>query len=153
VADVQRLDPPLLPKGKAYEEAELDQLRVGKVGVQVLPEGVIGDGGIPDNGAGVGEGGLLPLAERVGLLKMQQTGVLCFWNTPRSRPDRPLYPSILAFDGLGDIDAAELLDRVIEHAGAESGSPGLREGAQDRRHVRSDGLALRPGGTIQARIL
>jgi hypothetical protein len=84
VADVEGLDPPLLSEGKADEEAELDQLRVGKVCVQRLPEGVIGDGGVPDNGAGVGEGSLLSLAELVGLLKMQQTGILCLWNASRS---------------------------------------------------------------------
>jgi hypothetical protein len=152
VANVQRLDPSLLPEGEADEETELDQLRVGKVCVQLLPESFVGDGGVPDDGAGVGEGDLLALGELVGFLKMQQTGVLCLRNAPRSRPDRPLYPSILAFNGLGDVDAAELLDGVVEYAGAEGGSPGLGEGAQDRRHMRAYSLALRPGSAMQARI-
>jgi hypothetical protein len=54
------------------------------VRMQLLPDGVISDGGVPDNGAGVGEGDLLALGERVGLLKMQQAGVLCLRNAPRS---------------------------------------------------------------------
>jgi hypothetical protein len=65
VADIQGLNPPLLTQSEADEEAKLDQLRVGKVGVQLLPEGIVGYRGVPYNGAGVGEGGLLALAERI----------------------------------------------------------------------------------------
>lgn len=43
MADAQRLDPALLTERQANEEAKLDELRVGEVLVQFLPERVIGE--------------------------------------------------------------------------------------------------------------
>lgn len=57
---------------------------------------------------------------------------------------------MLARDGLRDVDAVELLDGVVEHANAESGLPGLREGAHDGGHVGADGMAFGPGSATRA---
>jgi hypothetical protein len=65
VPDAQRLDPPLLPEGERDEEPKLDQLRDGEVPVEPLPERVVGDLRVPDDGAGVGQRGLLAGAEVV----------------------------------------------------------------------------------------
>jgi hypothetical protein len=67
VADPQRLDPPLLPEGEPDEEPELDQLGIGEVLVQPRPERVVRDRRVPDDGARVGERGLLARAELVGV--------------------------------------------------------------------------------------
>ena len=100
VANVQRLDPPLLAEREPDEEAKLHQLRVGEVRVQPFPEGVVGETSLPDDGAGVGQRGLLALRKLVRCGEVQQLGILRLRNAPRSRPDRTLRPSILALDGL-----------------------------------------------------
>ena len=153
VADAQCLDPALLAQRQPDEEAQLDQLRVAEVFVQLLPQRVVGQRGLPDDGAGIGERGLLALGELIGVGVVQQLGVLRLWNAPRSRPDRSLRPSILALDGLRDVDAAQLLEVVVEYALAEGGHPGLREGADDGRHMRANRLALGPWRAMDAGIL
>jgi hypothetical protein len=42
VADAQCLDPALLAQRQPDEEAQLDQLRIGEVRVQLLPQRVVG---------------------------------------------------------------------------------------------------------------
>src|SRR6266545_2565139 len=42
VPDAQRADPALLAAGEGDEVSQLDDLRLGEVGVQALPEGVVG---------------------------------------------------------------------------------------------------------------
>ncbi len=46
------------------------------LGSEAPPEGVVGDRGVPDDGAGVGQRRLLALAELLGVLEVQQLGVL-----------------------------------------------------------------------------
>jgi hypothetical protein len=65
VVDAEGLDPALLTEGEADEEAQLDQLLGGEAGVKALPESVVGDGGVPHDGAGPGQRRLLALAEAV----------------------------------------------------------------------------------------
>lgn len=125
VADAKRLDPPLLAEGQADKEAKLHQLGVGELRVQSLPKRVIRQSGIPDDCAGIGERGLFALAKLVRILEIEQFGVLSLRDASRSRPDRSLHPSVLALDGLRDIDAAEFLDIVVEHTFAKCGLPGL----------------------------
>ena len=153
VADSQRLDPALLPQGEPDEEAQLDQLRVCEMAVEPLPQGVVRDRGVPDNRAGIGQCRFLPIGEFIGVLEVQQPGVLLFGDTSLSGPDRPLDPSILAVDRLRDIDPAEFLDAVVEDPGAEGGLPGLREGADDGWNVGADRLALRPRRALEPRVL
>lgn len=125
VADAERFDPPLLAECQADEKTKLHQLRIGEVLVQLLPQRIIREGGLPHDGAGVGQRDLLALGEFVRVGEVQQLGVFRLRDASRSRPDRSLRPSILALDGLRDVHAAELLDGVVEHALTEGGHPGL----------------------------
>src|SRR5690349_12289393 len=119
MADAERLDPALLAQCQADEEPKLHQLGVGEMLVKTLPERVVGYCRVPDDGAGVGERRLLALTELIGCLEVQQLRVLRLRYASRSRPDRPLHPSILAFNGLRDVHATELFDAVVQHARAE----------------------------------
>src|SRR4051812_15953394 len=56
VPDAERLDPALLAEGQRDEEAQLHQLRDAEVLMQLRPQRVVGNVGIPDDRAGVGEG-------------------------------------------------------------------------------------------------
>jgi hypothetical protein len=71
VADAQRLDPALLAAGEGDEKAELDELSLAEIRVQLLPERVVGYAGVPDDGAGIGERDLLAFGEAIGVLEIQ----------------------------------------------------------------------------------
>ena len=105
VADAERLDPALLTAGEGDEKAQLDELRLAEVQVQPAPQRVVCDPGVPDDGAGIGERGLLAFAETVRVLEVQELRVLLFGDGLLSRPDRSLDASILALDGFGNVDA------------------------------------------------
>jgi hypothetical protein len=98
VAYAQRLDPALLAAREGDEKAQLDELSLGEVLVQLLPERVVGDPGVPDDGARVGERDLLSFGEAIRLLEMQELLVLLLGDGLLSRPDRSLDASILALD-------------------------------------------------------
>jgi hypothetical protein len=61
VAQVEGLDPLLLAKRQGHEIAQLHQLGVGEVPVQLLPQRIVGRLGIEDDGLGVGQRRLLAL--------------------------------------------------------------------------------------------
>jgi hypothetical protein len=71
VADAERLDPALLAARQGDEEAELDQLSLAEMPAQPLPQNVVGDPGVPDDGARVGERCLLPFGKAFRVLEMQ----------------------------------------------------------------------------------
>jgi hypothetical protein len=71
VSDAECLDPALLAARQGDEEAELDQLILAEMLVQPRPELVIGDIGVPDDGAGVRERGFLALGEAIRVLEIQ----------------------------------------------------------------------------------
>src|SRR5918996_401959 len=74
------------------------------------PERVSGDG------LGVSEGGLLPVVVEVGRLEVEQLVVLLLLKACRCRLLRPLVAAELALDRPGDVYAAEVLYRVVDHA-------------------------------------
>jgi hypothetical protein len=148
VADAKRLDPPLLAAGEGDEKAELDELSLAEMRVQLPPERVVGDPGVPDDGARVGQRDLLAFGEAIRVLEIQELFVLLFGNGLLSRPDRSLDASILALDGLGHVDAAELFEGVVANPVSERELPGLRKRADDSRHVCPDGLTLGTGGPV-----
>ncbi len=113
VLKAERLDPALLPQRKRDEEAEFDQLGDCEVAVEPLPEGVVGDLRIPDDGAGVGKRGLLARAELVRAGEVQQLVVFLLGESLPSSLDGALHPSVFALDGFGDVDPAEFLDTVV----------------------------------------
>ena len=150
--DAQRLDPALLAAGEGDEKAELDELSLAEMRMQLLPKHVVGDPGVPDDGARVGERDLLAFCEAIRVLEIQELFVLLLGDRLLSRPDRSLDASILALDGFGHVDAAELFEGVVANPVAERQLPGLRERADDRRHMRADGLALGTGRPVQSRV-
>ena len=123
--DAERLDPALLSERERDEEAELDELRHREVLVQLRPQRVVCDVGIPDDRAGIGERRFLALAETRRALELEQIVVLLLGQSFPSSLDGALNPSILAVDRLRNVDAAELLHLVIAHAVAEREIPGL----------------------------
>src|SRR6185436_13307633 len=144
VPDAERLDPSLLTQRERDEEAQLDQLRIREVQMQLCPQGLVGDLGVPDDGACVGQRRLLPLAELRRLREVKEIVVLFLGEPLPSGLDGALDASVLALDRLRDVDPPELLDGVVADALAERQLPGLREGPDDARIVGPDRLALRP---------
>ncbi|HJU52031.1 MAG TPA: hypothetical protein VJ815_06825 [Acidimicrobiia bacterium] len=78
MADPQGLDPTLLSAGEGNEEAQLHQLRFGEMAMEIGPELVVGDLGIPEDGARVAEGGLFPLVVAVRVLELKELVVMRF---------------------------------------------------------------------------
>ena len=109
--------------------------------------------GYLEDGACPPQGGFLSFVEGVRGLKLEQLEVLLFCKAFLSGPDRSLIASVAAIYGLGDVHAAHLLDRVVAHAVSKDGIPSLGEGAQHRRYVRPDRLALGPRGPVNAGVL
>jgi hypothetical protein len=146
VVDAQQPDPALLAEGQRDEAAELDQLRLGEVPVQPLPQLVAVSS--PGDRLGVGQGRLLPLVIGAAGLEVQQAVVGSFGQTGRPRPARPLVAAVLTPQRPGDVHPAEVLDRVIADALVEQGPPGVREGPERVRRVRAHRGGLRPGGSL-----
>ena len=61
--DAERADPPLPAGDVADERAELDELRLGEVRVQLVPERVVREARVPADRVGVAERDALALAE------------------------------------------------------------------------------------------
>ena len=78
MADPEGLDPPLLSAGQGDEEAQFDQLGLGEMAMEIGPELVVGNVGIPKDGAGVAEGGLLPLVKSIRVLELKELVVISF---------------------------------------------------------------------------
>jgi len=78
MADTQCLDPALLTERQRYEKPELDELGNREVAVQLLPEGLIGNIGIPDDRTGIRERHFLPLGELIRALKIEELIVIVF---------------------------------------------------------------------------
>ena len=65
MVDPKRFDPALLAQRQRDEKPELDQFGDGEVLVQLVPQDVIGDLGVPRDGARIGKRDLLAVAEFV----------------------------------------------------------------------------------------
>jgi len=63
VADPERADPPLPTRDVADERAELDELGLAEVRVQLLPERVVGELRVPADRVGVAKRDALALVE------------------------------------------------------------------------------------------
>ena len=119
VADAEGLDPPLLPERQRDEEAELHQFGHREVAVQLIPQRVVRDAGVPNDGAGIGQGRPLARCEAVGFVEVEEFIVLGFGEPLPSSLDGPLDPSVFAVDRFGNVDPAELFERVVQNAVAE----------------------------------
>ena len=78
MADPEGLDPALLTAGEGDEEPEFNQLWFGEVAMEIGPELVVGDVGVPKDGAGVSQGRLLPLVETIRVLELKELVVVGF---------------------------------------------------------------------------
>ncbi|HKZ18712.1 MAG TPA: hypothetical protein VJQ57_01235 [Acidimicrobiia bacterium] len=78
MTDPEGLDPALLPTGQGDEEAKFHQFGFGEVAMEIRPELVVGDFGIPEDGAGVAEGGLLTLVVSIRVLELKELVVVGF---------------------------------------------------------------------------
>ena len=114
MANSQCLDPALLTERQCNEKSQLNQLRSGEMPVQLLPQLVVRDIGVPDDRAGVSKRRLLSLAKFVGTFKVKELVIFGFGESLPSTLDGPLDPSVLAVDRLGNIDPAHLFDFMIQ---------------------------------------
>ena len=71
VLDAEGFDPALLAQGKGDEKSQLDQLGNGEMLIEFLPKSIIGDVGIPGNGAGIGERDFLALGEFIRISEVE----------------------------------------------------------------------------------
>lgn len=153
MADPESLDPTLLAAGQGDEESEFHQFRFAEVLVEVCPQVLIGDFGIPEDRTGVPERRLIPLREPVGILKLQEIVVVRLGESILSSLDRSLDPSIFTGDRFGNVDPTQLFDLMVEDSIKEGGAPCLGKGMQDRRYVRSDGLTFGARGAVGPSVL
>ena len=72
MTDAERFDPALLAEREADEEAQLHQLGNRKMLVQPPPQRVVGDVGIPGDGAGVAKRDFFSFRELVRRRKVEQ---------------------------------------------------------------------------------
>src|SRR4051794_14038383 len=143
VVDVEQPQPALLAERQADRAAELDELGLAEVRVHPIPEGVVGLEP-PGDRLGVGERRLLALVEALGCLEVQEVVVLRLLQALLTPLLRALVAAVLALHRARDVDAAQLLDRVVAHAVVEEVAPAVREEPERGRHVRPDRRALRP---------
>src|SRR5882672_506925 len=142
VVDVEQPQPALLPQGEPDHAAQLDQFGLVVVSVQALRECVVGRG-VPGDRLRVGERRLLALVVAGRLLELEQVPHLVLDDrAARRRFHRALVAAVLALHGARDIEAAQLLDRMIEHAVPEDVVPGVGEEPEAGGHVRADRRAL-----------
>src|SRR6266851_1662330 len=118
-----------------------------------MPERIVGALGVPDEHAGVEERGFLTSAEAIGGLEPQQVGVVILGEALLPPTEGSLRPSVLALDRLRHVDAAQLLEGMLEHACAEDPLPRVHEGLRHRGHVEADRLCLGARSADAARLL
>ena len=143
VTDVKSLDPTLLAAGQRDEEAKLDKLGRGEVLMELLPQCVVGEVGIPQDGAGVAKRSPFPFGVALGSLELEQIRVVLFSKPLPSSLDGPLCPSVVAVDRLRHVDPAQLLDVIVENPVEKRRAPRLGECVEHGGHVGADRLALR----------
>lgn len=78
MADPEGFDPPLLSAGQGDEEAQFHQLWFGEMAMEIGPKLVVGNVGIPKDGARVPEGGLFPFVESIRILELEEFVVMSF---------------------------------------------------------------------------
>ena len=128
-----------------------DDAELGEVLAEARPHRVVRALRIPDERARVEERGLLPGGVAMGALEVQEVRVVVLDQPLLSGPERPLRPSVVALDRLGDVHATELLQLVVHDPLPEDRVPRARERLRDGRDVGPDGLRLGPWRSVPAR--
>lgn len=153
MSDPQCFDPSLLTARQSDEEAQLDKFRLGEVSVELRPQIVIGDAGVPEDGARVAKGRLLAVIESIRILKPKQFVIIGFGKSLPSTLDGPLDPSVVTVNRLRYIHPAQFLDGMVEHSLNKCFPPGIRECVEHRGNVRPDRLAFRTRCPVPASVL
>jgi hypothetical protein len=142
MADSECFDPTLLAARQGNKEPQFDEFWFREVLVELSPESFVGETGIPKNGAGISQRGLLPVAVAVGVLELQKVVVVSFGEPVLSSLDRSLDASVLTRDRFRDVHPAQLFDLMIENPIEKGRAPCSGEGVQHGGDVGSDGLAF-----------
>ncbi len=129
------LDHTLLSIGDRDERPQLDDLVIREVLAEHRPDAFVRAFGIPHQHARVEERCLLPRVEAVRALEVQKLFVINLGEALLSAPERPLRPSVVAFDRLRHVHPAQFFQRMLEHAVPEHTVPGTRERSGDSRDV------------------
>ena len=78
MAEAEGFDPALLSQSQSDKETQLHELGYSKVPMQFVPERVVGNFGVPGDGAGVSQRDFLPIREFVGVGKIEKLVVFIF---------------------------------------------------------------------------
>ena len=100
MADPERADPALAAGDVADEGAELDELGLAEVLVQLGPERVVGEVRVPADRVGVAERDAFALGEERRGLVAVEARELVLSRRLLSRPDSPLVASVVAVERL-----------------------------------------------------
>src|SRR5579863_3996239 len=141
VLDIEGSQPALLAHGDRNEIPDLDDLRLGKMLVQALPELVIRRQ-IPGDALRIGKRGLLLVIVARRAFEIDQIPIIRFNQAGLRRLDRTLIAAKLAKHRTRYVDTAELLDVVVGNPAVEHVAPGICEGPKSCGHVSADRLAL-----------
>ncbi len=71
MVDAKRFDPALLSQGERDEKTQFDQFGNGEVLMELLPKSIVGDLGVPDDGAGISQRDFFALSEFVRIGKVE----------------------------------------------------------------------------------
>src|SRR5215831_600222 len=144
VIDVEEPQPALLAEREPDHAAELDQLGLGEVLVHAVPERIVGFAA-PDDRLGIGERRLLSLVVFRRRFEIDQVpDVILDQGAAPGGLLRALVAAIFALHRARDVEPAQLLDGMIEHAVVEEVAPRIGEEPERGRHVRAHRGALRP---------
>src|SRR5439155_3873822 len=86
-------------------------------------------------------------------LESEKLGVVVLGQALFPPTEGALRASVLALDRLRDVDAAELLQRMLDDAAPEDPVPGMHECLRDRGNVEADRLGLRSRCADATRLL
>ncbi len=78
MSNPQCFDPSLLTARQGDEEAQLDKFGLGEMSVELRPQFIIGDAGVPEDGTRVTKGRLLAIIESIRILKPEQFVIIGF---------------------------------------------------------------------------
>src|SRR5712692_9994120 len=122
VLDVERAQPALLAHGQRDEKADLDQFGLAEMLVQPLPELVVRRQ-VPGDRLRIGERRLLSLIVTARTFEIDQIAIVVLDDAGLGGLHRALVAAELAQHRARDIDAAELLDRMVGDAVLEHVAP------------------------------
>ena len=134
---VQKPQPALLAERQPDHATELDQLGLGEVLVQPIPECIVGIE-MPGDGLSIGKRRLLPAIVVGRGLEIDKVLHLVLDHSAGFRGlHRALIATVFALHRARDIEPAQLLDCVVENAVAENVAPGIGEKPEAGGHMRA----------------